>query len=77
MGIDLLAAPGHKGLMGPPGTGLLYVRPGVELQPLIYGGTGGNSHSELPPEAMPERLEAGTLNTPGLAGLKAGVEFLV
>jgi len=77
MGIDLLAAPGHKGLMGPPGTGLLYVRPGLELQPLIYGGTGGNSHSELPPESMPERLEAGTLNAPGLAGLKAGVEFLL
>ena len=77
MGIDLLAAPGHKGLMGPPGTGLLYVREGVELRPLIYGGTGGNSHSDLPPEEMPERLEAGTLNTPGLAGVKAGIEFLL
>jgi len=77
MGIDLLAVPGHKGLMGPPGTGLLYVRAGLELQPLIFGGTGGNSHSDLPPEAMPERLEAGTLNTCGLAGLLAGVEFLL
>jgi cysteine desulfurase family protein len=77
MGIDLLAVPGHKGLMGPPGTGLLYVREGVELRPLIYGGTGGNSQSDLPPEAMPERLEAGTLNTPGLAGLLAGIEFLL
>jgi cysteine desulfurase / selenocysteine lyase len=77
MGIDLLAVPGHKGLLGPPGTGLLYVREGVELQPLIYGGTGGNSHSDLPPEEMPERLEAGTLNTPGLAGLHAGIEFLL
>lgn len=76
MGIDLLAVPGHKGLMGPPGTGLLYVREGVELRPLILGGTGGNSHSDLPPESMPERLEAGTLNTPGLAGLKAGIDFL-
>jgi cysteine desulfurase family protein len=77
MGIDLLAVPGHKGLMGPPGTGLLYVREGVELQPLIYGGTGGNSQSDLPPETMPERLEAGSLNTPGLAGLQAGIEFLL
>lgn len=77
MGIDLLAVPGHKGLMGPPGTGLLYVREGLELLPLIYGGTGGNSHSDLPPETMPERLEAGTLNTPGLAGLMAGIEFLL
>jgi cysteine desulfurase family protein len=77
MGIDLLAVPGHKGLMGPPGTGLLYVREGIELPPLIYGGTGGNSQSDLPPDAMPERLEAGTLNTPGLAGLLAGIEFLL
>ncbi len=76
MGIDLLAAPGHKGLLGPQGTGFLYVRAGLKLSPLIYGGTGGNSHSELPPEEMPERLEAGTLNTPGLAGLAAGLRFI-
>lgn len=76
MGIDLLAVPGHKGMMGPPGTGLLYVREGVELVPLMYGGTGGNSHSDLPPEELPERLEAGTLNLPGLAGLKAAADFL-
>lgn len=76
MGIDLLAAPGHKGLMGPQGTGFLYVREGLNPAPLIYGGTGGNSHSELPPDAMPERFESGTLNTPALAGLKAAVDFL-
>lgn len=76
MGIDLLAAPGHKGLMGPAGTGFLYVREGVKVTPLIYGGTGGNSHSDLPPEEMPERLESGTMNTPGIAGLKAAVDFL-
>lgn len=76
LGLDLLAAPGHKGLMGPPGTGFLYVRPGLQLTPLIYGGTGGNSQSDLAPEEMPERLEAGTLNTPGLAGLRAAIDFL-
>lgn len=76
LGIDLLAAPGHKGLLGPAGTGLLYVRDGLTLQPLLFGGTGSNSQSDLAPEEMPERLECGTLNTPGLAGLKAGIEYL-
>ncbi len=77
MGIDLLAVPGHKGLMGPPGTGCLYVRPGLNPLPLMYGGTGAHSHSDLPPLQMPESLESGTLNTPGLAGLKAGLDFLL
>ena len=77
LGIDFLAAPGHKGLLGPAGTGLLYVREGFELRPLMVGGTGTTSHSDASPTEMPERLECGTLNTPGLAGLKAGVEFLL
>ncbi|PKN13441.1 MAG: cysteine desulfurase [Deltaproteobacteria bacterium HGW-Deltaproteobacteria-4] len=76
LGIDLLAAPGHKGLYGPVGSGFLYVRPGLELVPLLYGGTGANSHSDLMPEVMPERLESGTPNTPGLAGLTAGIAWL-
>ncbi len=76
LAIDLLAAPGHKGLMGPPGTGFLYVREGLQLTPLILGGTGSHSTSELPPEQMPERLESGTLNAPALAGLKAGIDFI-
>ncbi len=76
-GIDLLAIAGHKGLMGPQGTGMLYVREGIELRPLILGGTGGHSSSDLPPETMPERLEAGTCNLPGIAGLKAAAEFLL
>ncbi len=76
MGIDLLAVPGHKALFGPPGTGFLYARPGLELTPLLYGGTGSFSNSETQPEEMPERLESGTLNTIGLAGLKAGIEFV-
>lgn len=76
LGIDLLAVPGHKGLMGPQGTGMLYVHPGLRLKPLIFGGTGANSHSDLAPEDMPERLESGTLNTPGIAGLMAGASFI-
>ena len=76
LGIDLLAAPGHKGLFGPVGSGFLYVRPGLELVPLLYGGTGANSHSDLMPDVMPERLESGTPNTPGLAGLTAGIAWL-
>jgi cysteine desulfurase/selenocysteine lyase len=75
--IDLLAAPGHKGLLGPQGTGMLYVAEGVELSPLIVGGTGGYSASAEQPDTMPERYESGTLNTPGIAGLKAGVDFII
>lgn len=74
--IDLYAAAGHKNLLGPSGTGLLYLRPGLKIEPLIYGGTGANSHSDLVPDELPERLESGTLNLPGIAGLMAGVEFL-
>ncbi|MFO7983383.1 MAG: aminotransferase class V-fold PLP-dependent enzyme [Desulfuromonadales bacterium] len=74
--IDLLAAPGHKSLLGPQGTGFLYVRDGIQITPLVYGGTGGNSHSELPPDQMPERLESGTLNLPGLAGLAAALDYI-
>ncbi|MGK2945603.1 MAG: aminotransferase class V-fold PLP-dependent enzyme [Desulfuromonadales bacterium] len=76
MAIDLLAVPGHKSLLGPPGTGFLYVRNGLNLRPLLYGGTGNFSQSATQPSEMPERLESGTLNTIGLAGLKAGVEFI-
>jgi len=76
MAIDLLAVPGHKSLLGPTGTGFLYVRKGLDLKPLLYGGTGNFSQSATQPTEMPERLESGTLNTIGLAGLKAGVEFL-
>lgn len=76
MGIDLLAAPGHKCLLGPPGTAILYVGRNLQPAPLIWGGTGGNSMSPLMPEELPERLESGTLNTPALAGLRAGIEFV-
>jgi len=75
-GIDLLAVAGHKSLYGPPGTGLLYVAPGLQLNPLIYGGTGSLSHLEAQPDDLPERYESGTLNTPGIAGLLAGLRFV-
>jgi cysteine desulfurase family protein len=76
MGIDLLAVPGHKAIMGPPGTGFLAVGEGVTLRPLLYGGTGTRSTSDAQPEELPERLESGTLNVAGLAGLHAALEFL-
>lgn len=76
LNIDLLAAPGHKGLLGPQGTGILYIAEGLELSPLIVGGTGGYSDRAGQPDAMPERYESGTLNTPGIAGLGAGVDFI-
>lgn len=77
--IDLLACSGHKGLLGPLGTGLLYVRPGVEshLRPLRQGGTGTASEEDRHPESMPERLEAGNLNVLGLAGLEAATAWLL
>ncbi|HOL16784.1 MAG TPA: aminotransferase class V-fold PLP-dependent enzyme [Bacillota bacterium] len=74
--VDMLAFTGHKGLLGPPGTGGLYVRPGLDLKPWREGGTGSHSEMDLHPETMPERLEAGTLNSPGLAGLIEGIKFI-
>lgn len=73
---DLLAFSGHKGLLGPQGVGGLWVRPGVELEPLLTGGTGSESESPGMPREYPDRLEAGTLNAPGIAGLLAGAEFV-
>ena len=79
MHIDLLAFTGHKGLLGPQGTGGLYLKPGIETQvrPLREGGTGSQSSSDRQPEKMPDRFEGGTHNTPGLAGLGAGVRFVL
>ncbi|HSU14315.1 MAG TPA: aminotransferase class V-fold PLP-dependent enzyme [Longimicrobium sp.] len=76
MGIDVLAFTGHKGLLGPQGTGGLWVREGMEIDPVWAGGTGGDSMPAGMPDAMPDRLEPGTLNGPGIAGLLAGVEWL-
>lgn len=76
-GADLIAFTGHKGLLGPQGTGGLWVREGVEVRPLLRGGTGGDSLNREMPTAMPDHLEAGTGNAPGLAGLLAACEFLL
>lgn len=76
MGIDVLCFTGHKGLLGPQGTGGLCVRPGVEIAPWKAGGSGTDSFNPAQPDAMPTRLEAGTLNAHGLAGLSAAVDFL-
>lgn len=76
-GIDLLAAPGHKGLLGPQGTGFLYIREGLLPRPLFYGGTGGSSSSFDLPLEVPDRYESGTLNVPGIAGLGAGVRWVL
>lgn len=75
--IDLLAFTGHKCLLGPQGTGGLYVGPGVEIEPLKEGGTGSLSEELNQPAFMPDHLEAGTPNTPGIAGLGAGVGFIL
>lgn len=76
VGLDLLAAPGHKGLLGPLGTGVLYLRPGLELEPLRRGGTGSRSQSDRQPQELPDRFESGNLNVPGIVGLGAGVAYL-
>jgi len=78
-GIDLLAFPGHKGLMGPLGTGALYIRPGVErlVRPLRHGGTGSVSEQAVQPEFMPDKFEAGSHNAIGLAGLSEGVAWIL
>jgi len=76
-GADLVAFTGHKGLLGPQGTGGLWMRVGVEPEPLLTGGTGGDSSVRDMPPDLPDRLEAGTGNAPGLAGLLAGCEFVL
>ena len=75
LGVDLLAFPGHKGLLGPQGTGGVYVREGVELQPIIQGGTGSFSDQLTQPRVLPDMLESGTLNVPGIVGLGKGVHL--
>ena len=76
LNIDILCFTGHKGLLGPQGTGGLYVRDGVEVKPYLSGGTGVQTYNEHQPAEMPTRLEAGTLNGHGLAGLDAAIDYI-
>lgn len=76
LGADVVAFTGHKGLLGPQGMGGLWVREGLEVDPLLCGGTGGDSNLREMPQSMPDRLEAGTGNSPGMAGMLAACEFI-
>ncbi|MFH0915620.1 MAG: aminotransferase class V-fold PLP-dependent enzyme [bacterium] len=76
MGISLLAVSGHKGLLGPQGVGALYISPHLQLGTLVEGGTGSRSESLEQPTVCPDRFEAGTPNSPGIAGLGAGIEVV-
>lgn len=74
--IDMLAFSGHKGLLGPQGTGGLYVGEGCNIAPRRYGGTGSLSEHDRQPDFLPDKLESGTPNTPGIAGLLQGIQFI-
>lgn len=75
--IDFICAPGHKGLLGPMGTGILAAKRPELLKPILFGGTGNNSLFPQQPENLPEMLESGTLNVPGICGLSAGIETVL
>ena len=75
--IDLLAMPGHKGLLGPQGTGVLFIREGTSLNQIREGGTGSQSENIYQPGFLPDRYESGTMNTPGIAGMGAGIEYIL
>ncbi len=77
MNADLIAFSGHKGLMGPLGTGGLYIKEPEKLAPFAFGGTGSNSDSAVQPEIMPDKFHSGTMNTPAIAALGAGAEYVV
>jgi len=77
LGVDVYATSGHKGLLGPQGVGLLYLKPGVDPRPFCEGGTGGGTSGSLEmPSDRPDRYEAGTLNTPGIIGVGAAARFV-
>ena len=75
--VDMIAAPGHKCLLGPQGTGILYIREGLELNILKEGGTGSKSEDLFQPNLLPDKYESGTHNTPGIVGLNQGVKFIL
>lgn len=76
MGVDVLCFTGHKGLLGPQGTGGIYVSKGIDIRPLKVGGSGTLSYSKEHPDVMPTALEAGTLNGHGIAGLNAALSYI-
>lgn len=76
MNADILCMPGHKGLMGPMGTGMLIIGENADVDSLCQGGTGSNSMSERQPESYPDKLESGTVNLPGIWGLKKGMDYI-
>jgi cysteine desulfurase / selenocysteine lyase len=78
LSVDVLAAPGHKGLLGPLGTGLVYIRDGIEtaIESIAQGGTGTQSNEDRQPESIPDKYESGNHNVPGLVGLAAAVGWL-
>ena len=75
--VDMIAAPGHKCLLGPQGTGILYIREGLNVNILKEGGTGSKSEDLFQPDLVPDKYEAGTHNTPGIVGLNEGVKFIL
>lgn len=75
--VDFVAMPGHKGLLGPQGTAALYISPAIDLKPFIYGGTGSQSEKIEQPTVRPDRYETGTLNMPGIAGLREGLKYVI
>ena len=77
LGADMVAMPGHKGLLGPMGTGILYVAPYLDMHPVREGGTGSASESLRQPRMMPDLMESGTPNLPGIAGLCQGMKFVL
>jgi cysteine desulfurase family protein len=76
LGVDMLSFPGHKGLLGPQGTGGLYIREGLKIGQFIQGGTGSASYSLSQPEEMPDKFESGTPNAPGIIGLGKGIQYI-
>lgn len=77
IGADIIACPGHKGLMGPMGTGILCIKDPERIRAVIVGGTGSESESPKQPETMPDKFHSGTLNIPAVAGLRRGIRFVL
>ncbi len=77
MNIDILAFPGHKSLLGPQGTGGVYIKKGVEITQMKEGGTGSKSDSLIQPDIYPDKFESGTPNMPGIVGLGAGIKYII